>query len=285
MRVVPALQSLFESPERGAYLPLPEKLKRWYGKLSFRSREHGPWVLGNFVSTIDGVVSLDSGKSGGGPISGGNQPDLMLMGLLRATADAVMVGAGTLRAAPRRILTSKDVCPGLEKEFAELRSRLGKSTPPLNVIVSGGGNLDLRMRIFRSSEVDVLILTGAAGVKKLARQKLPERVSVMQVPGRGKLGAFDLIKAIGLKKGKILLAEGGPHLLGSLLKGRQLNELFLTLAPQVAGRDGAGHRPGVVSDEIFAPEDPCWATMAGMEKGSGDDLNLPVGRARISEPI
>jgi len=270
---LPALQTLLESPKRGAHLALPEKLGRWYGKLSFGSRKHGPWVLGNFVSTIDGVVSLDSGKSGGGAVSGGNQPDLMLMGLLRATADAVMEGAGTLRAAPRSILTPKDAFPAFKKEFAEFRLRLGKPESPLNVIVSESGDLDLRMRIFKSSEVEVLILTGAAGAKKLARQRLPERVAVRQIPGKGKLEARALIRAVGLKGGQILLAEGGPHLFGSLLKGRQVDELFLTMAPQVAGRKAKSHRPGLVSGQTFAPEDPLWANLASVKK-SGNHLFL-----------
>ena len=61
-----------------------------------------PHVIGNFVTSLDGVVSLGiPGKAGGGEISGFNPHDRMVMGVLRAAADAVVVGAGTLRASSR----------------------------------------------------------------------------------------------------------------------------------------------------------------------------------------
>src|SRR5690348_3054731 len=81
---------------------LPEDLAILYGG-DLRFPEHGdrPYVIGNFVSTLDGVVSFEvPGKSGGGEISGFNQADRFIMGLLRASADAVIVGSGTLRDVP-----------------------------------------------------------------------------------------------------------------------------------------------------------------------------------------
>ena len=68
------------------------------GDLRFPAHHDQPYVVGNFVSTLDGVVSFEiPGKSGGGEISGFNEADRFIMGLLRASADAVIVGAGTLR--------------------------------------------------------------------------------------------------------------------------------------------------------------------------------------------
>ena len=78
---------------------LSEKLRNLYGgDLRFPLHRDRPYVIGNFVSTLDGVVSFEvPGKSGGGDISGFNEADRFIMGLLRASADAVIVGAGTLR--------------------------------------------------------------------------------------------------------------------------------------------------------------------------------------------
>ena len=78
---------------------LPEELKIVYdGDLRFSALDSKPYVIGNFVSTIDGVVSFEiPGKSGGGDISGFNEGDRFIMGLLRASVDAVIVGSGTLR--------------------------------------------------------------------------------------------------------------------------------------------------------------------------------------------
>ena len=68
------------------------------GPLTVPLRADRPAIIANFVTTIDGIVALDGGAlTGGGIISGFNEPDRFLMGLLRALADLVVVGAGTLR--------------------------------------------------------------------------------------------------------------------------------------------------------------------------------------------
>ena len=65
-----------------------------YGRLQFPPHPHRPYIIGNFVTTLDGVVSLSiPGHEGGGDISGFNQHDHLVMGLLRAIADAVIEGS------------------------------------------------------------------------------------------------------------------------------------------------------------------------------------------------
>ena len=61
--------------------------------------------------------------------------------------------------------------------------------------------------------------------------------------------------------------EGGPHLLGDFFAEGLLDELFLTLSPQVAGRNGTAARPGFVAGRIFAPDRPLWATLVGVKRG------------------
>ncbi len=97
MNALTPLESLFDVV-RGAALPLPLDLTRLYGRLEFPLHPGCAHVIGNFVTTLDGVVALnETGHAGGGDISGFHQLDRMVMGLLRAVADAVIVGAGTLR--------------------------------------------------------------------------------------------------------------------------------------------------------------------------------------------
>ncbi len=96
---------------------------------------------------------------------------------------------------------------------------------------------------------------------------MPAWVEVRQIPGEGSLDAKSMINTLGLPAGSLLLTEGGPHLLGSLLKGHQLHELFLTLAPQVAGKDTQHPRSGLIEGQLFAPEDPRWAELIGIKKG------------------
>src|SRR5688572_10133102 len=54
----------------------------------------------------------------------------------------------------------------------------------------------------------------------------------------------------------------------STTRGQRLDDLFLTLAPQVAGRDGVMERPGLVIGKRFAPEHPRWGTLAGVKRGA-----------------
>ena len=92
MTALAPLESLYEgTPERGVNLPLPSELRTLYGRLQFPLHPERPYLIGNFVTTLDGVVSLNvPGQAGGGEISGFNPHDQMVMGLLRAVADAVI---------------------------------------------------------------------------------------------------------------------------------------------------------------------------------------------------
>src|SRR5688572_3516414 len=90
-------ETLYDTSE-GRELPLPAGLQGLYGSLHFPVRQDRPYVIANMVTSLDGVVTLGiPGKAGGKEISGSNMHDRALMGLLRAAADAVVVGAGTLR--------------------------------------------------------------------------------------------------------------------------------------------------------------------------------------------
>ena len=93
-------------------------------------------------------------------------------------------------------------------------------------------------------------------------------VQVAGAAGPDRLSARAIVDAIDRTRASdVVLVEGGPHLLGDFLAEGLLDELFLTLAPQVAGRDGATTRPGLVAGRTFAPEHPLWATLVGVKRG------------------
>jgi riboflavin biosynthesis pyrimidine reductase len=263
------LETLY-APDLGGDVPLPVELAALYGRLQpGQQRPDRPTVLGNFVTTLDGVVSLSiPGQSGGGEISGFNPHDRMVMGLLRALADAVVVGAGTLRAVPHHLWTAEYIYPPLAEAYAQLRDRLGKSGPPLNVIVTATGDLDLNLRVFQSGEVPVLVVTTERGAQRLRAGRLPPTVQVAGVADGEAVSAAAIVQAVatGHRSG-VILVEGGPRLIGDFFAEQYLDELFLTLAPQVAGRDGAAERPGLVAGKTFAPTQPVWGTLAGVKRG------------------
>ena len=275
MNVLDPFEVLLAS-SRGSALPLPPELARLFGQLEFPFHVGRPFVFGNFVSTLDGVVALNSAEtgSGGGEISGFDQHDVALMGLLRAVADAVIVGAGTLRAAPDHRWTAEYIYPPLAPEYQELRANLGKTEPPLNVIVTAHGNLDLSLPVFQSDEVPVLIVTTKAGANRLSDRVAPPRVRVEIAASEDSVSAATILEAIERHRPcDLILTEGGPQLMSSFFAERLLDELFLTLAPQVAGRDGTAPRPSFVSGMQFAPEQPVWGTLVDVRR-SGSHLFL-----------
>ena len=262
------LETFYEVDQANA-LPLPPELASVYGRLAFPPHPGRPYVIGNFVMSLDGVTSLEvPGQAGGGPISGFNPHDHLVMGLLRAAADAVIVGAGTLRAVPHHVWTPAYVCPALADAYQRLRAILGKPGPPLNVIVTARADVDPGLRVFQSGEVPVLLVTTLGGARHLRRLGLPPSVQVMEAENTDRLSARSILDVVArVRPSDLILVEGGPHLLGDFLAEECLDEQFLTLAPQVAGRNGSPERPGLVAGKRFAPEHPLWGTLVGVKRG------------------
>ena len=273
-QVLNPLDTLYEEA-LGNALPLPDALAALYGRLSIAPRSGRPHIIANFVTTLDGVVSLNiPGKSGGGEISGNSQHDRMVMGLLRAIADVVIVGANTARAVPRHVWTAEHIYPPLANAYKQLRTALGKTDPPLNVIVTARGNVNLDLPVFQSGEVAVLIVTSEQGAQHIGAHPLPTHVQVQAVAGSERISARAILDTVQhIRQSEIVLVEGGAQLLGDFFAGQCLDELFLTLAPQIAGRDATVERPGLVMGKLFAPEQPLWGSLASVKRG-GDHLFL-----------
>jgi riboflavin biosynthesis pyrimidine reductase len=268
------LDTLYER-DHGPGVPLPAELASLYGQLRLPAHAERPYIIANFVTSLDGVVSLNvPGQSGGGPISGFNQHDRMVMGLLRAIADAVIVGAGTLRAVATHRWTPAYIYPPLEDGYQALRIGLGKPDPPLNVIVTARGEIDRDLPVFQSGEAPVLIVTTTDGARRIGDRGLPPPVRLATVQRAGRLHAHEILDAVRrVHASSLILVEGGPRLLGDFMAEGCLDELFLTLAPQVAGRDDATSRPGLVAGHRFAPEQPLWGTLIGVKR-AGSHLFL-----------
>jgi len=274
------LETLYET-KRGKTLPLPPELARLYGRLRMPLTRSRPHVISNFVTTLDGVVSLNvKDHASGGDISGFSAQDRMVMGLLRAIADVVIVGAGTLSVHRHHVWTAERIFPGLADEYRRLRAMLAKSAPPLNVIVSASGRVDLGLPVFASGEAPALIVTTTAGAKRLRKQRAPASVEIRAVrqsasathSGASAIRSSSILEQVGqrfpVSAGKLILVEGGPQLLGAFYAEHLLDEQFLTLAPQVAGRDVGDQRLSLVMGRTFAPRRPLWGTLIDLRRGS-----------------
>jgi riboflavin biosynthesis pyrimidine reductase len=262
---------------------LPGSIAALYdGELDFSLWPKGrPLIIGNFVQTLDGIVSFEiPHQSGGGVISGGNEEDRFIMALLRACADAVMVGAGTLHEDSGHLWTSEFTYPSMAEQFVELRTWLGKKSPhPLNVIVSGSGHLDLAEKVFWTAGVRVLILTTARGQAHLARQREPAvspTTEVRILPGQDVLQSKDIASALYGEYGvKLPLHEGGPTFFSSFLTSRLVDELFLTVAPHIVGSGLLRERPSFAAAVNFAPQEAVQGDLVSVKRpDSGNHLYL-----------
>ena len=278
----PPLQRLWESetpsgdPVRGHDMP-PELARRYGGELLIPLVPDRPTVLANFVSSIDGVVASGDGDlAGGGLISGNHEPDRFVMGLLRSVADVVVVGAGTLRGSSVHRWTPQHVHPASGPLFRAWRDSMGLAANPTTVVVTASGEIPPAHAALNDPDIPVVIATTPKGAHRMRRIGLGDHVTVETTASRGPLTGNDILSIAAVRDARVALTEGGPHLLGELVAADVLDELFLTLAPQLIGRSAEGRR-GLVEGVAMAPDDRRWQHLESVRR-STDHLFLRYRR-------
>ena len=212
----------------------------------------------NFVTSLDGAVEVAGHSSG---LS--SDVDRLVFSVLRGHADAVLVGAGTLRHeryGPVR----------LAEPARAWRRTQGLPEHPTLVIVSESLDLDPLAPVFIDAPVRPVVLT-QAGAPVDRQDGLARVADVIAVghPGTDLPAGLAALNRRGLTQ---ILCEGGPRLFGSLLKAGLVDELCLTISPRLAG-PGPGRI--IAGDPIGGP--------AGMRLlhviSAGDDLLTRYARA------
>jgi riboflavin biosynthesis pyrimidine reductase len=207
-----------------------------YGKLGFPlPPADRPWTFANFVQSIDGVASFSGQHATGGDLAQSPE-DQWLMGLLRAHADALLLGLNTLTA-ETAILSHINAGRGPvyrveHPELRELRRRLGRRREKV-IVVTASARLDpAAYHLFDGDEVEAFILTTATGAARLAGTKV-------QVIVAGEDRSVDLPLAMQMLRRDLgveyLLCEGGPTLYGNMAKAGLIDEKFVTVAPKEIG--------------------------------------------------
>jgi riboflavin biosynthesis pyrimidine reductase len=238
---------------------LPAALRAVYGG-DWRmpaSPEGRPHTFTNFVVSHDGRITFDEpGRSGGADISLRSPHDTWLMALIRARADAILTGGGTLRTARRHRWTPWETFPAAEPELAALRAAEGRAPLPLLVVLSGSGNLPADAAALRVPGQPAIVATSAAGEAR-ARAAVAglAHVELFVSPGDSvDLGALmaELRHARGVTS---LLSEGGAHVYGELIGRGLIDEVFTTVSPVIVGnrRPPAAPRPSLVEGVAFPP--------------------------------
>ncbi|GAB4584986.1 pyrimidine reductase family protein [Nocardia sp. IFM 10818] len=205
-----------------------DDLVRWYAYPAGPAR---PWIRVNFVTSIDGAVTLD-GRSGGL----GTPADRKVFLLLRDLADVVLVGAGTVRA--------EDY--GAAHTDSQLRTRLWHhgfgghpdGAPPRIAVVTASAALDPASRLFTDTGARPIIITtkdAPADRKKVLAEAGGEIVEAGDTTCTAN-GIRAALEERGLRR---VLCEGGPSLFGDLLAAGAVDDLCLTVSPLlVAGTGG-----------------------------------------------
>ncbi|MDQ7828045.1 MAG: RibD family protein [Armatimonadota bacterium] len=233
---------LFERDQEGD-LPLPEPFRAIYGgDWRLPRGERRPYTFVNFATSHDGRISFNvPGHRGAADVSERNPHDRWLMGLLRARADAVMVGDGTLRASPSHVWTAEHIFPADAAAFAALRRAEGRERVPLLVILSQTGELPGRARVFRTGQ-RVLVATTTRGVKAaraVARRGGVEVLAFGTATVQVRRLLAMLVRRFAVRT---LLCEGGARTYGTLLRAGCVDDEFLTICPLIIG-DGSRRRP------------------------------------------
>ncbi len=190
----------------------------------------GRWVRGNFALTADGAVEVD-GRSGGI----GGDDDRRIFSTLRAGADVVLVGSGTVRAEQYGAVRIDDAA-------LEWRATHGRGTAVPVAVVTSRADLLPDAKLFRESAAPgrarALVMTCEAAPAQ-ARRAL-EDVAEVVVCGDGAVDdglVVDELDARGLSR---VLCEGGPTILRRLVGAGLVDELCLTIGPLLAGPGHAG---------------------------------------------
>jgi len=242
-------------PEPGDALP-PEFEAIYGGTWNIPpAREDRPYVYINFATSRDGRVSFSvPGHAGGGDVTGFNAHDRWLMGLLRARADAILMGDNTLRTEPQHLWTPGHIFPDDVDAFDELHAQEKRRTPALIVFLSLKGDVPFDAAIF-GADVEVVIATTRLGAEAAqGLRSVTARVDVVEL-GEDVVDIVRLMTTLRSDYGiERLLCEGGPRVYGSLLAAGQVDDEFVTLCPIVIGDspDGA-HCPSLIEGVRFAP--------------------------------
>jgi riboflavin-specific deaminase-like protein len=188
----------------------------------------------NFVISLDGMVELNGRSSS---LSG--EADRAAFLAMRAVADVILVGAGTVR--------KEHYGPVRLDAAAEGRRRARQQAPvPALAIMTNRANLDPSARVF-TGDAKVLLLTSGAA----ARQR-PDLANVAEVIvcGDGMVDPRTALEELYARSLSRILCEGGPTLFRTLLTAGLVDELCCTTSPHLAG---AGHRGLLGEQSISAP--------------------------------
>jgi len=182
-----------------------------------------PWVLVNMVASLDGAITI--GERSGGL---GGRADKAVFSALRAVADVVMAGAGTVRAEGYGPARASDAT-------RSARRQRGQKEVPQIAVVTRSLELDLASPLFTDAERRTIVITctTADADRKVATAAVADLVVV----GDTEVDLRAALAELRQRGVEVVTCEGGPHLNGDLLLADLIDEWNLTLSPLLVGGD------------------------------------------------
>jgi riboflavin biosynthesis pyrimidine reductase len=226
---------------------VPDELAELYGDAIGLEE---PCVLANFVQSLDGVVAVPRLPRSHAILGDESEADRFMLALLRACADVVLVGSGTLLASPKGTWRIDRAYPPVAGALAELRARRGRPAQPLVVVITSGGSFDPAHPVH---EAGTLVLTTNGAAPSL-REAVPDASEVVAVNDGDSVDLAVAVELLHERGYSVVLSEAGPSLFGSLLASRLVDELFLTVSSVVAGRAASTTRLGLVEGVELIPQ-------------------------------
>jgi riboflavin biosynthesis pyrimidine reductase len=241
------LQVLYEA-EGVPTAALPDELERLHGGGLALGAD---CVYANFVATLDGVVAISGIEGSNDFVAGDSDADRFLMGVLRAHADAVLIGSGVLRASPQGTWRPERIYPPAAEAYAALREQLDLAPAPEVAVLTGRGSVDPSHPLFRTGAI---VLTSAGGAERLAG-RLPDASALVSLGDSTTIAPQAVVAALRARGHRRILCEAGPHTFGALLADGLVDELFLTSSPLLAGEAGPGSRLRLVEGADLVPHE------------------------------
>lgn len=236
-----ALQRIYPRPGETTPQDLIARLD-----LGSRAPAERPYVVANMVASLDGKA-----VAGGQTRALSSEVDRALFHQLRTQADALLVGAGTMRVERYGRATKSD-------ELRAKREEEGLAPEPITVIVSGRLDLSPDLPILQAAGAPVVIATGA----EHELEGVAADVTYLRTGDDLLLMLARLRSEHGVRS---VLCEGGPTLLSFLMASGLVDELFLSVSPQILG--GVGELTIVGGRTLPEPTstEPIWLCEAGGE--------------------
>jgi riboflavin biosynthesis pyrimidine reductase len=209
---------------------VPAEIERLYGSIGLA----GECVVANFVESLDGVVAIPGLPRSHAVVSDESEADRFMLALLRACADVVLIGAGTLAASPQGTWRVDKAYPEAAEAFGELRASRGLAEQPRVAVVTSGLSFTSSHPVLEAGAIVLTTETAAAGIAAA----VPEATEVIAINGGPKV---DLLAAVGALRERghaVIVSEAGPTLFGQLVAADLVDELFLTVSPLLAGHAG-----------------------------------------------